>query len=174
MQVNKNISVQNAEIGFRNFSGAAKKFNVEGQRNFSVFFSNETGEALAQDGWPIRWLKPKEEDDLPLAHLPVKVQFSDDPKRNPKIVIVTKRGKTLLDESTASILDWVEIAKDPETKAPLVDIIIRPYNWEVSGKSGVKAYLKTIYITIVEDEIESKYYDVPDSAKSAIAGIDVD
>lgn len=156
--VKSNIVIEDARIGFRNFSGEAGKFNPAGRRNFCVFLEQELGEVLENDGWNVRWLKPKDEDDSPVPYLQVAVSFDNIP---PKIVLVTGKGKTLLDESSVNILDWAEIAT--------VDLIIRPYNWSVNGNSGVKAYVKSMYVTIVEDEFESKYYDVPDSAANSIS-----
>lgn len=155
--VKSNIVIEDARIGFRNFSGEAGKFNPAGRRNFCVFLDHEMGEVLEKDGWNVRWLKPKDEDESETPYLQVAVSYDNIP---PKIVLVTGRGKTLLDESTVNILDWAEIAN--------VDLIIRPYNWSVSGNSGVKAYVKSMYVTLVEDEFESKYYDVPDSAANCI------
>ena len=50
-----------------------------------------------------------------------------------------------------------------------MDLTLNPYAWEVNGKTGVKAYLKSIFVTIVEDDLDRKYADVPDSAKSAVS-----
>lgn len=152
-----NVVLENARIGFRNFSGAEGKFNKEGDRNFVVFLEPEIAEQMARDGWNIKQLNPRDEDDAPQAYIQISVGYKGRP---PKIVMVTGKGKTPVDESMVSILDWAEI----ETS----DLIIRPYEWEVNGKTGVKAYLKSLFVTLVEDELDRKYTDVPDSASNTL------
>ena len=148
----ENITVENARIIFRNFSGEEGKFNAKGDRNFCVLIDAGDADALVREGWNIKWLRPRDDDDEPQAYLPVKVNFNNIP---PKVILITGRGKTKLDEDTIGSLDWAELEN--------VDLIIRPYDWNVNGKSGRKAYLKAGYFTIAEDEFESKYYDVPDN-----------
>lgn len=155
--IKNNIVIEDAKIGFRNFTGNAGKFNAAGKRNFCVFLDQELAAVLENDGWNVRYLQPRDETEEQRPYLQVAVSYENVP---PKIVLVTTKGKTILDENTVNILDWAEIAE--------VDIVIRPYNWEVNDKSGVKAYVKHMYVTIVEDEFESKYYDVPDSAANTI------
>ena len=155
--VEDNIRIEGARIGFRNFSGEEGRFNPKGRRNFCVFLEEDIAKDMEKEGWNVKWLQPREEGDELQAYLQVKVVFGKIP---PKIVLVTGRGKTRLDEDTVNILDWAEIQN--------VDLVIRPYNWEVNGNSGVSAYIKTMYVTLKEDEFESKYYDVPDSAASAM------
>ena len=155
--VEDNIRIEGARIGFRNFSGEEGRFNPKGRRNFCVFLEEDIAKDMEKEGWNVKWLQPREEGDEPQAYLQVKLVFGKIP---PKIVLVTGRGKTRLDEDTVNILDWAEIQN--------VDLVIRPYNWEVNGSTGVSAYIKTMYVTLREDEFESKYYDVPDSAASAM------
>lgn len=156
--VKNNIVMEGARIGFKNFSGKEGQYNPPGRRNFCVFFDDKKlVDKLIEDGWNVRFLKPREDGDEPQPYLQVTVSYKNFP---PKIVLITSQGKTTLDEEDLGMLDWAEIKN--------VDLIIRPYNWEVNGKNGVKAYVKSMYITIEEDEFESKYFDVPDSAKSAM------
>ena len=161
------FSIENARIGFRNFVGAEGQFNPKGQRNFCVFIDTPLAETLERDGWNVRWLEPRDEAEGRQAYLPVKVSFDNVP---PKIMLITSRNKTLLEEEDVKMLDYAEISN--------VDLIINPYVWEIKGKgntpdkSGIKAYVKSMYVTLVEDEFESKYYEVPDSAINTIKGAD--
>lgn len=144
-----NLSVENARIIFRNFAGKEGKFNPAGKRSFCLLLDEDTAERLADQGWNVKTLNPRDPDDDPQPYIQVAVQFGNYP---PNIYLISGRTKTKLDEDTVSILDYAEIEN--------VDLIINPSRWEVSGKSGIKAYLKTLYVTIVENEFEKKYRDM--------------
>jgi hypothetical protein len=149
--VERNLTIENAQILFRNFSGEEGMYNRAGDRNFCVLIDDDTAASLIQDGWSVKYLKPREDGEKPQPYMQVKVKFGNIP---PRIVLVTSRNKKELTESDVNILDWAELER--------VDLIIRPYNWEVNGKSGVKAYLKTGYFTIVEDKFANRYADIPE------------
>jgi len=145
------VMMEGVRIIFRNFAGKEGQYNREGDRNFSVLLDTKIATKMAEDNWNIKWLRPRseEEEEEPQAYLPVSVNFKGRP---PRIVLITSRGRTNLDEDSIETLDWVDILN--------VDMIVRPYEWTVNGKSGVKAYLQSIYVTIEEDQLELKYSEL--------------
>jgi hypothetical protein len=151
------VLMEGRRLLFRNFSGEEGKYNAAGNRNFNVLLDPEEAELMAADGWNVKYLEPREEGDERQPRLEVAVSWKNRP---PNIVLITSRGKTPLDESMVSLLDWAEIIN--------ADLIVNPYEGgPIQGRSGVKAYVKSLYVTIREDELELKYADTPDVPDSA-------
>lgn len=144
-----NVMIEGGRILFRNFSGKVDAFNLQGLKKFTVVLDPETAEQMKQDGWNVRYLKAREEGEEPTPILEVTLSWKHRP---PQVVVITSRGRTNLDEPQVMVLDWAEFKN--------VDMIINPYQWQVGDKTGIKAYLKSIYVTILEDPLELKYADV--------------
>lgn len=145
------IIIENARIIFRNFSGKETMYNREGDRNFSVCLDDDLAEDLKADGWNVKRLKIREEGDSPQAYLQVTVGYKNRP---PNVVLINHRGRTTLSEEEIELLDWIDIAS--------VDLAINPYDWSVGDKSGISAYLKSIFVTIAEDELDIKHAHLED------------
>lgn len=141
------LNIENAHIRFRNFRGLESKVNREGDRNFCVDIDDaDLANQLAADGWNVKVLAPRSEDEEPKHFIPVAVRYDNFP---PNIYLVTKKNKIRLDENTVGQLDNVDILN--------VDLTINASHWETNGKSGIKAYVKVMYVTIEEDAFADKY-----------------
>lgn len=150
--VNENLQLENCQIGrgsYRNFAGEKSQFNRAGKRTFVVLLNEADGAAIESQGWHIRWREPRDEGDERMAMLTVECRFGDYP---PKVMLISGKNRTLLDESNIAILDSAEIAR--------CDLIVRPYNWEVDNNSGTKAYVKSMYVTLQDDDFGGRYSDL--------------
>lgn len=145
-----NINIEGATIIWKNFSGERDKFNP-GKRGFSVVIDDAVmADELRQEGWNIKE-RPLMEGADPSEQewtLPVKLNMN----RYTQVWLIVGNHKTLLDENTVSQLDVVDIVN--------CDISIRPYEWEMSGRTGITAYVDSMYVTIRENKFAEKYADL--------------
>lgn len=178
------LQIDDARIAFRNFEGRGDKYNREGDRNFAVVIPSrdltmdevnsimdiyreaelvkgENGEvlmyngeelitladALSAFGWNVKTREPREEGEDPFIYLKVNVKFND---RGPKVYLKTGDKANPLDEETVGLLDNIDIGS--------VNLDIRPYDWDVNGKTGRAAYLQAIeVIQAVTDRFAARY-----------------
>lgn len=152
-RVTGNITIEGAHLIFKNFQGKATEYNDAGKRNFGVLLDDDLATQLEEDGWNIKYLKPKADDpdQHEQAWLKVNVKYGQYP---PVAQLINSRGRIKLTEDTIDQLDW--------TRMKNVDLCIRPYNYPAtkSRDAGVSAYMRSIYVTIQEDELEEKYADL--------------
>lgn len=155
-----NIIVENAEIEYPQFSGEKTPNNTDGKRGFNLIIRDpEKAQEFANDGWLIKHHDPRDGDNDEYDYLPVAIRFDKYPpniyKVNPDMpepVLLNEDGVSLLPEYTKAYLN--------------IDVVISPSFWNVSGKSGIKAYVKTMYLRIVDGEYPAK------PRKSASAYVD--
>ena len=131
------LQIDDARIVYRNFGGVGSKFNREGDRNFAVVIPDEDlAMRLKDEGWNVKIKDPRDEGDSPFMYLPVKIKFND---RGPIFHLRTGKNQIKLDEESISCLDRIDIL--------CVDLDIRPFDWDVNGKTGRTAYLQAIRVT---------------------------
>lgn len=137
---------------WRNFEGREGQYNRKGARNFCVVLDLGTAQLMLEDGWNVKFTKPREdeEDGGQTPYLPIEVAY--DKGKPPQIVLITDNGtkRNNLTEDEVELLDWIEIKS--------VDLIVNPYNWgPIRGESGVKAYLRKMFVVMDEDELDRKW-----------------
>lgn len=146
------VTFRDAPIIYKNFTGEKRQFNAEGDRNFSVMMREEDALALELNGWKVKPMKRRDDDEEQLYHLKVSVAFANRP---PRVWLVSSGGRTMLGEGLVGMLDQLDSVK--------VDLVIVAYDWkmESTGQSGRKAYLQSVFFHMYEDELELEYADMP-------------
>lgn len=153
MERNNKLAIDNARIIFKNFTGKDDKFGREGDRSFSIVIEDDAlAEQLANDGWNVKQLTPRDPDEKVNHFIKVKISFK---VRPPKIWLLTNHKRTLLDEDTIATLQYARIEN--------ADVVVSPWRWEVNGKTGIAAYLETLYVKIEDDPFADKYADYESS-----------
>lgn len=160
-KVTNNLSMGNVDLIFCNFSGRPSQINpAGGVREFGVVLDPDVAQEIGNEGWNVKSYMPRNADpsDDPIYYLPVAVRFDVYP---PNIWFITSHNRTRLVENTVGMLD--NMLNDISN----VDVVIRPHNWgpNARGESGVKAYVKNMYVTVEEDEFYEKYANIPDSSQ---------
>jgi hypothetical protein len=155
------IILEGVRIMFRNFEGKEKQYNAKGERNFNIELDPKTAEAMLADGWRIKYLKPYEDGDEPKPIIKVKVELEKG--RPPRIIMITSKGRTNLSQDPA-LIGMLDVA-DIKT----ADMELNPYWSEVNGKAGYSAYLRSLYVTIEESELDLKYADLDEVGASGVA-----
>lgn len=142
------LQIDDAKIIFKNFEGRGDKFNREGDRNFSILIQDpDIADELMERGWNVKIKEARDEDDGPFMRLPVKVKFSD---YGPKVYLKSGKPEPVeLDEESIGCLDQIDIES--------VDMDIRPFDWEVNGRTGRTAYLQSIHVTQRIDRFAARY-----------------
>lgn len=145
-----NINIEGVNIIWKNFSGERDRFNP-GKRGFSVVIDDAVmADELKQEGWNVK-KRPLQEGADPSEQewtLPVKLNMN----RYTQVWLIVGNHKTLLNEDTVAQLDVVDIID--------CDLSIRPYEWEMSGRTGITAYVDSMYVTIRENKFAEKYADL--------------
>ena len=143
------LQIDDARIVYRNFRGEASKYNREGDRNFALVIPNEEiADALTKEGWNVKIKPPRDEDDQPFMFLPVKIKFND---RGPSVYLVTGDRHNKLDEESIGLLDDIDIAS--------ASMDVRPYDWEVNGKTGRAAYLQSLEVIQEIDRFAARFVE---------------
>jgi len=152
IEVGEVVTFENATILWPNLSGNRDNYNSEGDRNFNLRLTEDEAEELAKVGWntKCKLARPDDpdQDGTMRCTLKVTVNFGSRP---PKIVMIGSKTKnrTELGADLAGLVDSAEIKT--------CDLSFVPYFWDVNGSIGVTAYLKTMYVVVVEDDLDQKW-----------------
>lgn len=148
------VTFRNCQVIFKNFSGRPDNYHPRGgdNRSFCVIIpDNELAQEMTNDGWNVRMLRPRDDEEQPVPYIQVKVNYSGD--YPPNIYMISGHRKTLLDAETVCELDHTRFVK--------ADVRISPYTYtdRDSGEERLSAYVRDMYVTVEVDELAEEYAD---------------
>lgn len=145
----RKLTIMNAKMLYLNFRGLERGKNRVGDRNFCVYIDPNDAQAMADDGWNVKYQINKTDPSDQKPFISVAVSYSHIP---PKVYIRNDgdRNETLLDEESVGLIDTAEIVG--------ADVRINPRFWtDDRGNTRIKAYLDELHVTIYADEMDAKY-----------------
>lgn len=177
------VEFEEASIKWRNFSGAAKEFNSEGDRNFHIVIPDrelrqaevdsfldiyrDAAVVDVEDG-PVLMFEGQEiitvADALNALGWNVKFKApreeGDSGSYSLKVKVkFNDRGPLvqLISGNAINDLDERQVGSLDFIDITFSDIVIRPYDWETAMGSGRTAYLQKIYVNQEVDRFAEKY-----------------
>lgn len=147
--------IEDAKLLFRNFAGLEKPFNSAGDRNFCVVLDKERAERMKAIGWRIKQLKPRDDEPDTEGDYYMQVKVNYKTGRPPRCVQITSGNRVELGTDEVMLFDAADIKK--------ADLIINGY-WSDMAGGGYSAYLKTIFVTLNEDDLERMYAETAEEA----------
>lgn len=142
--------IDGSRIKYKNFEGRVSQLNGNGMKKFTLELDEDVALYIKERGFNVK-TKERENGDL-FYDLDIFISYDNYP---PNIYAVTGNVKKLLNDNTVRQLQGADIIN--------VDLCFKPYNWKVNGKTGVKAYVKYMYVTIEEDPFADDYAYLDDN-----------
>lgn len=146
---------ESARIGKKNFKGALSPFGEDRGANFRIYFTEDPERAadLRAKGYNIKGGDPIENtSDFYPEYLEVSVG------KGPVDVWITNGNgdnqPTFVEKDQLAMLDSLRISN--------ADVLVNGFEWKVGSKTGTKAYLRKLYVTVDKetmglDPLTSKY-----------------
>lgn len=147
------VTIRNAIVKWPNFTGEKREYNPEGIRNFVIELDEPLAMDLLSHGWNVRQKVSNDDPEDITYQLKVAVSYK---VSAPQVWLIASGMRVMLGEDVVGQLDKLEYSK--------IDLVLSPYDWNVNGNTGRKAYLQSLYYTMYEDELALEYANIPVSS----------
>lgn len=146
----ENETFEGVGIIYRNFSGRPTPYKAEGGvRDFCVRIEDpERAQDLIDKGWYIKEYRDRETGEVLFWYLRVTVSYRFTPPEVYQLVPGTQE-MMFLGEDLIGNLDHADI--------DYADLTVSASRWEMNGRTGIKAYLQSMYVMPRPSRFSKKY-----------------